>query len=272
MNTQTVAVALIDAGSRRRALSRPTVKALAESITEIGLLSPISVRPEGDQYRLIAGRHRLEAAKQLGWSEIPAVLVGLDDVDRMLAEIDENLIRNELSDLERSEHLAERKSLYLLKHPETKKGGDRGNQHTGGKRQSETISFSQDTAQKTGRTERAVQQDVQIAESIPDDVRDAIRETPLAGSKTDLLAMARLPEEAQREIIATADLTSKPAVRAAIAERQPQRDPEPAPDFEPEYHTTEVQTTVEGFARAAVALFDASECRRLIALIREAVS
>lgn len=105
------------------------------------------------------------------------------------AEIDENLVRNDLSDLERSEHLAERKRLYLLKHPETKRGGDQRSESARSKR-NDFVSFGADTAEKTGRTERAVQQDVQIAESIPEDVRDALRDTPIADSKTDLLGMA----------------------------------------------------------------------------------
>jgi hypothetical protein len=41
-------------------------------------------------------------------------------------------------------------------------------------------SFAQDTAEKVGVTDRSIRQDVQIAEKIPEDVRDAIRETPLA--------------------------------------------------------------------------------------------
>jgi hypothetical protein len=101
-----------------------------------------------------------------------------------------------LSDLERSEHLAERKRLYLLKHPETaipnvRGGPGRGNKTTA---PSATVSFAADTAAKAGRSERSVQVDTQIANHIPEDVRDALRETPLADSKTDLLAMARLPE------------------------------------------------------------------------------
>lgn len=110
----------------------------------------------------------------LGWYEIPAVVVVLDDVDRMLAEIDENLIRN---DLERSEHLAERKRLYLLKHPETKRGGDQRSDAARSKR-NDFVSFAADTAAKTDRTERAIQQDVQIAESIPEDVRDRHSKAP----------------------------------------------------------------------------------------------
>jgi ParB family transcriptional regulator, chromosome partitioning protein len=270
MTMQAVHLAVISMNGRLRKLSRPKIKELADSITEIGLLNPITVCEAGGEFALVAGRHRLEAVRLLGWQTIPATVVDLSDADRHIAEIDENLIRNDLTDLERGEHLSARKGWYEAKHPETRRGGDRGNQHTGGKRQSEIISFSQDAAQKTGRTERAVQQDVQIAESMPEDVRDAIRETPLAGSKTDLLAMARLPEQQQREIVGSVDLTDKQAVRQAVAARRAPP-PEPEDDLISK-HYTEVETTVEAFALAAISLFSPTECRRLVSLIREAVS
>ncbi len=54
--------------------------------------------------------------------------------------------------------LARRKEIYLELHPETKNGGDRGNQHTGGKQsQNDTVSFCQDTAKKTGKSKRTVE-------------------------------------------------------------------------------------------------------------------
>jgi len=270
----------IDAGKSRRALSRTAVKALADSIAEIGLLAPIAVVRVGEAYEMVAGRHRLAAAKQLGWSEIPAVVVELDDVDRLLAEIDENLIRNELRTLERSEHLAERKRLYLLKHPETAKGvaggkaGGNGRPKSSGVATAESAvaTFAADTAAKTGASERTVREDVQIAESIPEDVRDALRDTPLADSKTDLLDIARLPEEAQREVVQTADLTSKTSVREAVCRRRPT--PAPAPvvaQEESEVHTTEVMTTVEAFAVAISSLFNTNERRRLIRMIADSI-
>jgi ParB family transcriptional regulator, chromosome partitioning protein len=270
VNPTSVPIDRIDVGRFRRSVSRPAVKALAASMAEIGLLSPIAVFQVGEAYELIAGRHRIEAAKTLGWSEIPAVLFDLADVDRELAEIDENLIRHDLTAAEQAQQTARRKELYLKKHPETKHGGDRGNQHTGGKKRqtadSASCPFTADTAARTGRSERSVQVDAQIGESIPSDVFKAIADTPLADSKTDLLAMARLPEEAQREIVATVDLTSKPAMRSAIAERQPA--PKPA---RPAPHTTEVETTVEAFGLAIASLFDLDEQRQLLALISDGI-
>ena len=88
--------------------------------------------------------------------------------------------------LERGEHLKRRKEIYEALHPETGRGGDLGNQYTGGKpRLNETVSFSQTASSLAGASPRTIQQDVQIATQIPADVRDAIRDTPLADKKRE---------------------------------------------------------------------------------------
>jgi ParB/RepB/Spo0J family partition protein len=55
-------------------------------------LQPIVVRPDG---LLIAGERRLLAAKQLGWTSIPATVVDLDAVVR--GEFAENAIRKDFT-------------------------------------------------------------------------------------------------------------------------------------------------------------------------------
>ena len=87
-----------------------------------------------------------------------------------------------VSDLERGENLAGRKGWYEAKHPEsasvTKRSGPgRGHKTTA---ENATVSYVADTAAKTGASQRTIRQAVQkIAESIPEDVRDAVLETPL---------------------------------------------------------------------------------------------
>jgi ParB family chromosome partitioning protein len=57
---------------------------LAESLSQLGLLQPVVVRPDG---RLIAGERRLRAAKLLNWTTIPVNVVDIDAiVDGELAE------------------------------------------------------------------------------------------------------------------------------------------------------------------------------------------
>src|SRR6185312_7534432 len=115
-----VQIADIEVGKRIRSLRESVVTELVESIGRLGLQQPISVatgikRKEGDadgiSFALVAGNHRLEACKRLGLVEIEARIVQFSDPERELWEIDENLCRADLSELERGEHLARRKEL-----------------------------------------------------------------------------------------------------------------------------------------------------------------
>ncbi len=49
---------------------------------------------------------------------VPVRVLDVDEIDRRLLEIDENLVRAELSALERAEHFEERKRLYEARSPE----------------------------------------------------------------------------------------------------------------------------------------------------------
>lgn len=71
------------------------VSELAQSIVDIGLLNPITVRPWHGGYRLVAGERRLTAFKSLGLSEIPARIANdiADARDALVAERDENTQR-----------------------------------------------------------------------------------------------------------------------------------------------------------------------------------
>ena len=95
-----VAITDIRVGKRLRSLRENAVADLMSSISELGLQTPISVKPGiakgengGDKaaFDLIAGRHRLEACKRLGWEEIDASISQLSDTECELWEIDENL-------------------------------------------------------------------------------------------------------------------------------------------------------------------------------------
>jgi ParB-like nuclease domain len=115
-------------GTRLRGLDPKAVGVLKESIKVIGLKVPISVRYLSDEegYALVAGAHRLQACIELGMEEIPVQEEEGSELDARLWEIDENLCRSELTELERGEHLVARKAIYLQQHPETKAGAAQG--------------------------------------------------------------------------------------------------------------------------------------------------
>ena len=106
----------VDVGERLRSIDPERVAALAESIDLLGLQQPISVwSPDDDTLDLVAGLHRLEAVKKLGWEEIDCIFVDMDPLDRQLWEIDENLCRADLTDLQRAQHTAKRAEVIKQK-------------------------------------------------------------------------------------------------------------------------------------------------------------
>lgn len=76
---------------------------LAASITEMGVLQPILVRPTDDgTFELIAGERRWRAAQRAGLSTIPAVIRTTDDASSVEQALVENLHRQDLTALEES--------------------------------------------------------------------------------------------------------------------------------------------------------------------------
>ncbi len=119
----------------------------------------------------MSGYHRLEACRQLGWTEITAQVVDLSELEAELAGIDKNLIRNELTVLERGEQLRRRKEIYEALHPETKQGGSPGKKGGGKVAKNDTLSsFAEDTADKTKTSARTIQREIQIAKHIAPEV------------------------------------------------------------------------------------------------------
>ena len=75
---------------------------------------------------LVAGAHRIAAARLLGWTQIEAFEVkDLPEDEFIFLEIDENFCRAELDSLDRSRFMAKRKQIYQRLYPETRAGGDR---------------------------------------------------------------------------------------------------------------------------------------------------
>ena len=104
-------IAEIKVKARKRKLDESKVRTIADSFAAIGQLQPITVVRDDGMYRLVAGLHRLEAAKRIGWQTIEATIFDGDEVEIELAEIDENLMRNDLTVLEQGEHLVRRQEL-----------------------------------------------------------------------------------------------------------------------------------------------------------------
>ena len=190
----------------RRDTQQRNVEELARSIAAVGLMNPITVTQDNT---LIAGLHRLEAVKLLGWTEIECTISDADGLQAELAEIDENFVRAGLSHRELGDLLLRRKELYEAIHPETRQG-----QRNGQTAKNDNLTvlqakpFSEDTADKLGISKRTVERLVQTAANLTPEAKKTIRDAGDKITKGDALKISRLPPDQQEE--AAAVLTIAP--------------------------------------------------------------
>jgi ParB family chromosome partitioning protein len=80
---------------------------MCKSIKEIGIIVPIIVRPIGmdnKKYEILSGHNRVNVAKAIGLSEVPAIIkLGLNDVEVKLIVTETNLLQRSFADLSHSE-------------------------------------------------------------------------------------------------------------------------------------------------------------------------
>lgn len=215
-----VRVADIDASDRLREISEAHAQVIAASMLEHEAtgarrqLQPVELVQRGNGYRLVFGGHRLRAHQINGWDEIDAEIVSLTDAQLRLREIDENLIRHELTALDRARFLLERKRIYEALNPDAKHGA---NQHTRGVANMATPSFGEDIAEKTGFSYRTIARAVALAEGLGTDAVARLRNTPLATNQAALEALAKHPHDRQMAALDLIFAEENPAKSVADA-------------------------------------------------------
>lgn len=85
----------------RRDFNEDALKELADSINELGVIQPITLRNmEDGTYQIIAGERRFRASQLAGKSTIPAYILKADDEETMEMALIENIQREDLNPLE----------------------------------------------------------------------------------------------------------------------------------------------------------------------------
>lgn len=84
----------------RKTFNPEGLNALAENIAEHGVIQPLTVRPYGDGYQIVAGERRWRAAKIAGLKEVPVRIMELSDEQTMQIALIENLQREDLNPIE----------------------------------------------------------------------------------------------------------------------------------------------------------------------------
>jgi len=84
----------------RQIFKEEALDELAQSIRQHGILQPLSVRRQGTVYELISGERRLRAGIQAGLTELPCIVMHMDDRESGTAALVENLQRQDLDFIE----------------------------------------------------------------------------------------------------------------------------------------------------------------------------
>ncbi len=84
----------------RKTFSEESLKELAASVREHGIVQPIVVRPVGEGYELVVGERRWRAAQAAGLTSIPAIIKDSPDSQALQVALIENLHREDLNCIE----------------------------------------------------------------------------------------------------------------------------------------------------------------------------
>ena len=98
----------------RQNFSREGLEELRDSIAQHGVLQPLTVRPKGEYFELIAGERRLRAAKMAGLYEVPCIIMDVDLERSGMIALIENIQRRDLDFIEEAEGIERLIRLFGL--------------------------------------------------------------------------------------------------------------------------------------------------------------
>lgn len=176
-------------GQPRQVFRGDALEELAESIRQHGILQPLTVRRAGgNQYELIAGERRLRAAVLAGLTEIPCIIMNMDEQESAAAALVENLQRQDLDFIEEARGIARLMEL--------------------------TGMHQEQTAKTLGKSQSAVANKLRLLRHSPQ-VLEALREHNL--TERHARALLRLTDEGQK--METVAVIAQTAMSVARTER-----------------------------------------------------
>lgn len=188
-------------GQPRKIFDKESLTELAASIGQYGILQPVSVRRSANAYELIAGERRLRAARIAGLTEIPCIVMTMDEEQSGMLALVENLQRRDLDFIEEAEGISRLMRLYGLS--------------------------QEQAAQRVGKSQSAIANKLRLLRHTPA-VLQALREYNL--SERHARALLRLPTEADRlaaiEVIVKREMNvakTEQYIDSLLAEKDAQR-------------------------------------------------
>jgi ParB family chromosome partitioning protein len=210
MSIQSIEIARIETTERLRLLRDVWVETMVAEIATGQPLPPIEVAETEIGYRLVAGAHRLAAAKKAGAATIEARVWPLrqgpqDEAWLRLREIKENIVRYELTELDRAVAILAWKEIYEGSQPLPKRGPKPKKAATpeliAESAKNFVVRFSAAAAEAMDISERSVQVSIQIASGLAADTRQRLSATPLANRQSELLQLSHQSAERQSLIL-----------------------------------------------------------------------
>ncbi len=229
---RSVPVDQVEVVDRLRSASEATVAELMVSIAEVGQVQPIVLRmidrDDGTVgLRLVVGLHRLEACRRLG-RPVRARLMAISELDARQMELDENLVRADLTPLEFARFVADRLEVYAERHPELvvsetrpeKAGRGRPPKNflmlrkTPGAYVRALMGFAEETAHDTKLSRQSIYRAVETWAGLQD-VAERLQGTPMARNGGLLRQIAATPANLRPKVVD--QLVADPAVSVTDA-------------------------------------------------------
>lgn len=193
----------ITVSERIRPIDENQAQVLALSIATVGLITPVTVRAtpnaKDGKFTLVAGAHRLRACIINELEEIDAVIIKGDQTTSKLMEVTENLIRNDLSVIDRAAHVQVLRDLYEENGKINPKGGRPKNR--GNLPQFFEGGFSQYVADRLGLSGDEIKRLNRISQNLAPQLREKLRYTPLADNQAALLKFAKMEQDDQLRLM-----------------------------------------------------------------------
>ena len=195
----------------RRTFNPDTIRQLADSIHEQGVLQPLLVVPTAKgRYRIVAGERRFRAGREAGLKTLPCIVRDLDVIQQMEIALIENLQREDLNPIEAA------------------KGMETLMQQCG---------YTQEKlSQRLGKSRPAVANMLRLL-SLPDEVTEMVRDELLSAGHARVLAglnnkredQIRLAEQAVDEGMSVRQLEQAAAALKGKEPKRVKRTPKPLP-------------------------------------------
>ena len=168
-----------------------------ESIRQIGVVSPLIVRPDPEGgFEILSGHRRLHAAQLAGLETVPVIVTEMDDDAAIIFMVDSNLQRENILPSERA--FSYKMKLEAMKHQ-----GERGDLTSGQVGQKSVGTVSRDiVAEQAGDSSRNVQRFIRLTNLIPE-ILDMVDEKKIAFNPAVELSYLKTSE--QKEFLEAMD-------------------------------------------------------------------